>query len=257
MLCLPSGHTNTVRGQGVPHRADAGGGGVPPHHLCADNSSDFTPHPRRVGIMRALWGLSYRSIRDPPPRGAAGGTVEEKIYRKQVFKARSLDAQQPLSCMLYAPFFSRLSPPHPSTHHPTTPPHRASVPIYPQGGLSRAGTEEADPVRYFSHTELKDLFRVDEGAFDRSETQVRVPACSHSCSISLCFTSVFRLYRPFIWFLLQEHLSSRHGGSGGGSAGGSGSSPELSESLRKELRSLRSSALVAGVSKHDQLFASR
>ena len=52
------------------------------------------------------------------------GTVEEKIYRKQVYK----------------------------------------------GGLSRAGTESADPMRYFTQGELSDLFRVVEGAFDASAT---------------------------------------------------------------------------------------
>ncbi|KAK3272987.1 hypothetical protein CYMTET_18747 [Cymbomonas tetramitiformis] len=58
------------------------------------------------------------------------GTVEEKIYRKQVFK----------------------------------------------GGLSRAGTEEANPTRYFTQEELSDLLRVDPGALDRSETQMLLHA---------------------------------------------------------------------------------
>ena len=29
-----------------------------------------------------------------------------------------------------------------------------------KGALSRAGTEEVDPMRYFAHGELRDLFRV-------------------------------------------------------------------------------------------------
>lgn len=53
------------------------------------------------------------------------GTVEEKIYRKQVFK----------------------------------------------GALSKAGTEESDAFRYFTHDQLTSLFSTDESAFDRSETQ--------------------------------------------------------------------------------------
>ncbi|KAK9817567.1 hypothetical protein WJX74_008330 [Apatococcus lobatus] len=53
------------------------------------------------------------------------GTIEEKIYRKQVYK----------------------------------------------GALSRTGTDEADPFRYFSQQELRQLFSVDDEGLTRSVTQ--------------------------------------------------------------------------------------
>ncbi|KAK9863261.1 hypothetical protein WJX84_010399 [Apatococcus fuscideae] len=53
------------------------------------------------------------------------GTIEEKIYRKQVYK----------------------------------------------GALSRTGTDEADPFRYFSHQELRQLFSVDDAGLTKSVTQ--------------------------------------------------------------------------------------
>lgn len=67
------------------------------------------------------------------------GTVEEKIYRKQVYK----------------------------------------------GGLSRAGTESADPMRYFTQGELSDLFRVVEGAFDASATHQHLAALHGAPRVAL------------------------------------------------------------------------
>jgi SNF2 family DNA or RNA helicase len=56
------------------------------------------------------------------------GTVEEKIYRKQVFK----------------------------------------------GALSRMGTENTDPMQYFSSGDLADLFQASADGFDASDTQKRL-----------------------------------------------------------------------------------
>ena len=56
------------------------------------------------------------------------GTVEEKIYRKQVFK----------------------------------------------GALARAGTEEANPMRYFTHDELGRLFEASTEGLDVSQTQLHL-----------------------------------------------------------------------------------
>jgi hypothetical protein len=56
------------------------------------------------------------------------GTVEEKIYRKQVFK----------------------------------------------GALARAGTEQANPMRYFTHDELGRLFEASMEGLDVSQTQLHL-----------------------------------------------------------------------------------
>ncbi len=69
----------------------------------------------RIGQSRDV--IVYRLI--------SCGTVEEKIYRKQVFKA----------------------------------------------GLSRTGTEHGEQFRYFSQTELRDLFRIEGGQVVASATQ--------------------------------------------------------------------------------------
>ena len=43
-----------------------------------------------------------------------------------------------------------------------------------KGALSRAGTEETDAMRYFSSTDLADLFKASQEGFESSDTQVTV-----------------------------------------------------------------------------------
>lgn len=224
---------STVRGQGVPDRADEGGGRVPPHHLCARNSSlrpplrlSAFPTPKSSGTVprTSLRSQAGRGafcapcIRCARQRDVGGAEMRVLPFPWRRWDRRGKDlpeaSVQGAHCAPCSHTVAARAPAHTCTHpydapclhdlfprhtpccmtHPhdrTTPANSTHplllTPTYPlsatQGGLSRAGTEESSPVRIFSNTELKDLFRVDKGAFDRSETQARALFdCSIKCS---------------------------------------------------------------------------
>ncbi|GER36248.1 chromatin remodeling 24 [Striga asiatica] len=81
------------------------------------------------------------------------GTVEEKIYRKQLFSAEDSSGD----------FVKEM-------YHPQKPNVLISLAVF-KGGLFRSATEHKEQIRYFSQQDLKDLFSIPKQGFDISPTQ--------------------------------------------------------------------------------------